>query len=380
MIKHFTLLILSIFLSNFLLAQVIDDSFTWDGLEREYRIFLPEDYEEGQSLPLVLNFHGFTSSAVEQQFYSGMDQVADTANFIVVYPEGIGAAWNVGWAFGSMEDDVGFVNALIDSMHVQYGVNLDRVYSCGMSNGGFFSYRLACELNDRIAKIASVTGSMLPNQASLCMPDNPIPVMQIHGTSDPVVAYEGSPGVSMPIEDLLETWRDLNGCTPVSDTIAIADTDQSDQSTAQLIQYRDCDDNVIMVFYKIFSGAHTWPGAPIVIGITNYDINASVEIWNFFNDQYPQEQTVDVEDLSIENLKQKVHIFPNPVDRHFTIYSSVENIESIRVFNMLGQTIYSNNAVNNKAFMLNNVDWNKGFYLVHTKTKNTERTLKLVKQ
>ncbi len=363
-------------ITNFLSAQTITGGFTWDNVERSYRLFIPSDYTPGESLPLVLNFHGFTSFAEQQEGYSAMNLVADTAKFFVVYPEGVDNAWNVGWAFGSNEDDVGFTNALIDSLHAEYGINLDRVYSCGMSNGGFFSYKLACELNDRIAKIASVTGSMVASEANNCIPANPIPVMQIHGTADNVVNYNGSPGVSIPIEELLENWIELNGCTPVSDTIFVEDISTTDFSTAQLIQYRDCDDNVMIAFYKIIGGQHTWPGAPIAVGITNYDINASVEIWNFFNDQYPLDMTVSSNEPVIS--KQKITVFPNPFQDNFTLNSSVENIKSIRVLNALGRTIYSNNNLNSKAFQINNIDWPKGMYFVQTKTEYTTRTIRIL--
>lgn len=377
--KKTVTLIFSLFFALSIFAQTtIVDGFTWDGLARSYRVYIPSGYTQGDELPLVLNYHGFTSTAEQQEFYSGMNQVADTANFFVVYPEGIATSWNVGWIFDSGADDVGFTNALIDSLHAQYGVNLDRVYSCGMSNGGFFSYRLACELNDRIAKIASVTGSMSPALAPLCMPENPIPVMQIHGTADNVIEYNGSAGVSIPIEDLLEDWRGHNSCSNVSDTIYIEDTDMTDGSTAQLVQHRDCADNTMIAFYKIIDGEHTWPGAATdLLGVTNYDINASVEIWNFFNDQYPVEQIVNTDELTI--AQQNVAVIPNPFRNNLMVYSSVENIKTIRIFNALGQTVYYDDQLNTRQVNLDHLSWDKGFYFIQSETENTLETIKVIK-
>ncbi|RMF00022.1 MAG: hypothetical protein D6772_06880, partial [Bacteroidetes bacterium] len=136
---------------------------THDGLEREYRLYVPAAYDGQSPWPLVFNFHGFTSNAAQQEIYSNMNTVADTAHFLVCYPEGIGNAWNVGWSFGSTADDVGFVDALIDSLSLAYELDAGRIYACGMSNGGFMSYRLACERSNRFAAIASVTGSMTRN-------------------------------------------------------------------------------------------------------------------------------------------------------------------------------------------------------------------------
>lgn len=359
-------------------AQTIVDNISWDGLDRSYRIYLPAGYEDGMSLPLVFNFHGFTSNATQQQFYSEMDKVADTANFLVVYPQGIDDAWNVGWTFGSTADDVGFTNALIDTLHAQYNINLDRVYACGMSNGGFFSYRLACELSDRIAKVASVTGSMFGAQVDLCMPDRAVPIMQIHGTADPVVGYGGTPGVNISIEQLLENWRDLNGCEPVSDTILIPDISFTDLSTAQLIQYRDCDDEVIMAFYKIANGGHTWPGAPVVVGVTNYDFHASVEIWNFFNDQYPQEQIVS----SSEPLfaQPKLKLYPNPIQDQLTIDASRGSIQALEIIDPLGKTIYKISALSTASFTIKNINWPRGVYLVQIYTDLGAKTLRVIKR
>jgi len=376
--KKYLLLLLTIFFYNLSTTQTIVDQISWDGLDRSFRLFVPSDYEEGMSLPLVFNFHGFTSNAEQQQFYSQMNDVADTANFFVVYPEGVNEAWNVGWNFGSMEDDVGFTNALIDTIHARYDINLDRVYSCGMSNGGFFSYRLACELGDRIAKIASVTGSMHSSQVDLCMPDRPIPVMQIHGTADPVVSYEGAANLNVGIEELLENWRMLNGCEPVSDTILIPDTNLTDLSTAQLIQYRDCDDQVMIAFYKISNGGHTWPGAPLAIGITNYDFNASEEIWNFFNDQYPLETIVSSSEPIKKNLKIK--LFPNPVNKQLTLSSSNEPIHTVEILNLLGKQVYKASGLYTSTFTINNITWQKGIYLAQVYTASGAKTIRVVKR
>lgn len=377
--KPIWLLLCTCFFSTALLSQTIVEEFEWDGITRSYRVFIPDAYEPGNSsLPLVLNFHGLGSSAFEQQLYSNMNDVANAENFFVVYPQGTSAnpGWNVGWNFGTTADDVGFVNALIDTLQAHYGVNLDRVYSCGMSNGGFLSYKLACELNGRIAKIASVTGSMHAPQVDLCMPENPIPVMQIHGTADPVVGYNGTANVSIPIENLIDTWADFNNCQPVTDTIAIEDINTLDLSTAQLIQYRDCEGETIMAFYKIDNGGHTWPGAGIIVGITNQDFNASEEIWAFFNDEYPREQIVST---STPLESENIHVFPNPFQESFRVYSDGPPIRSVRVFDALGKVIYQSQQINNDVLSLNGSSWNQGFYFIEVQSDKRYEVIKVIK-
>ena len=178
----------------------VNDSFMHNGLTRTYSFYVPAIYDGSQAYPLVLNLHGYTSNGTEQSFYGNFKPIADTAGFIVVHPEGTiqtGTAstqfWNVGF-FPSNVDDIGFLESLIDTISASYNIDATRIYSTGMSNGGFMSYKLACESN-RFAAIASVTGSMTGQMQNNCSPIKPIPVMEIHGTADPTVPYNGQSGM-----------------------------------------------------------------------------------------------------------------------------------------------------------------------------------------
>ncbi len=290
-------------------AQTTVETLEHDGLTRSYRIHLPPDFDPQESLPLVFNLHGFTSNAIQQEIYSGMNAVADSARFIVCYPDGIGQAWNVGWSFGSTADDIGFISAMIDEFAENYNINTNRVYSCGMSNGGFMSYHLACNLPEKIAAVASVTGSMVPGSLADCTPDPARPVMEIHGTADPTVPYEGSNNIALPIETVVSHWVDANDCLLVSDTTDYPDINTNDGCTASRIDYRDCEDNKMISFIKVFDGGHTWPGSSITfIGVTNQDFNASSTIWNFFN-QFSLDQITAVSTLE-KNVE--LVVYPNP--------------------------------------------------------------------
>jgi polyhydroxybutyrate depolymerase len=178
--------------------QTINASITNGGIQRDYILYVPANYTGTSGVPLLFNFHGFTSNATQQMFYGDFRSIADTAGFIIVHPEGTldnnGIThFNVGWG-ASTVDDVAFSSALIDSISAQYNIDQDRVYSTGMSNGGFMSFKLACELSDRIAGIASVTGSILPLTLSNCNALHSTPIMQIHGTTDGTVPYNGGAG------------------------------------------------------------------------------------------------------------------------------------------------------------------------------------------
>lgn len=177
--------------------QTINGTITHDGMQRSYILYLPKSYAGNVPFPLVFNFHGYTSNAQAQMNYGDFRPVADTGNFLVVHPQGTlfngNTHWNVGgWTLGSQTDDVDFTRVLIDSLSANYNIDMDRVYATGMSNGGFLSYLLGCQLSSKIAAVASVTGSMTPQTFSPCNPGHPMPSLQIHGTIDDVIPYGGN--------------------------------------------------------------------------------------------------------------------------------------------------------------------------------------------
>jgi polyhydroxybutyrate depolymerase len=265
--------------------QTINETLNHGGLQRDYTLYIPSSYTPGADLPLVLNFHGYTSNAWQQSFYSNFNAVAEAEGFIVVYPDGTlddqgTTHWNVGWG-GSTVDDIGFTSALIDSISEDYSINQERVYSTGMSNGGFMSYQLACELSDRIAAIASVTGSMNIGWFNSCNPNHPIPVMEIHGDSDLTVSYNAS-SFTESIPDILDFWASFNNCNSTPVITSVPDINTLDGCTAEHSIWENGSNGATVEHYKIIDGEHTWPGALAITGVTNQDIIASEKIWEFF--------------------------------------------------------------------------------------------------
>jgi len=282
---------------------------------REYRLFTPS-IENDEKLPLVLNFHGFGSNAIQQEIYSEMNILAETEKFLVAYPEGLLNSWNVGWVFGTMSDDVEFTAALIDELIATENIDPDRVYATGMSNGGFMSYRLACELNDKIAAIASVTGSMVPAYIPECIPAKAVPVLQIHGTSDETVPYEGFATISISMDSLMSFWTQNNGCDIDPVIEALPDVTVEDLSAVEKITYQNCEAESEVILYRVIAGEHTWPGANILIGVTNQDISATTEIWQFFKRHTLQNALISgVNDLPV----RAINISPNPTIDYITI-------------------------------------------------------------
>lgn len=195
----------------------ISGSFVHEGRTRTYLFYVPAIYNSSQAVPLVLNLHGYTSNGSQQSMYGNFKPIADTANFIVVHPDGTldpytnQPFWNFG-IYGATVNDLGFLEALIDTISTHYMIDQNRIYSVGMSNGGFMSYALACQSN-RFAAVGSVTGSMTNQMYDACTPSHPIPTIQIHGTADSVNPYNGN-STTKSIEEVTEFWVAQNGCNP----------------------------------------------------------------------------------------------------------------------------------------------------------------------
>ncbi len=349
------------------------ETITHDGISRSYRLHLPTNYDGSVAYPLVFNFHGYGSNAQQQELYTQMSTLSNTENFIVCHPEGVGNAWNVGLG-GTTADDVGFTDALLDELIANYNIDASRVYSTGMSNGGYMSYKLACELTDRFAAIASVTGSMVPAEYASCSPSRSIPVMQIHGTADGTVQYNGS-SFATPIEDVVDLWVGFNNCDLTATITPVADNDPGDNSTAELFEYTNCDDMTMVSFYKITNGGHTWPDGLINLTgeVTNRDFNASQVIWDFFS-QFQIPASVSTTEL---NQSIVMSIQPNPSTMSSTIQA--EGLLSVRVFDLLGKEILIQNSQGN-TMELNTSAWTNGTYFIQVETEFGIKTEKLIKQ
>jgi len=261
--------------------------FKHQGLDRYYLIQPSHPEAEGQS-SLILNLHGYGSNALEQMQYTGLDNYTNSKenNFILIHPQGAPlntaltsstSHWNSGaWTIGSTVDDVDFIDTIINLVSEKYDINVNRIYSTGMSNGGFMSYHLACNLSSKIAAIASVTGSMSKQTLESCNPEHPTPVLQIHGTLDGTVPFDGNSAIGMePIEKVMTYWQEYNSCD-VEPLISVTDFFELGSSVEHW-QYFNCLNNVQVELYKIDGMWHTWPQED------RFGISASQTIWDFFN-------------------------------------------------------------------------------------------------
>jgi polyhydroxybutyrate depolymerase len=184
-----------------------------DGVQRRYLVHVPLSYDPAQPVPLVVDFHGFSSSAEQQKGLSGWVQTADQHGFLLVHPQGVGNSWNggslcCGEAMTRRVDDRGFARALVQRLSTLASVDMSRVYATGLSNGGAMAHRLACEASDLFAAVAPVSMS---NSVAPCSPPRGIAVLMFRATGDTLVSYDSGKSFPTAAADLAH-WRVQNGC------------------------------------------------------------------------------------------------------------------------------------------------------------------------
>lgn len=303
-------------------------SLVHDGLTRTYKVHASSLYNKTKSTPLIIALHGGGGNAENGPRYFGLNEKSDKEGFIVVYPEGSGkkilgktfAAWNAGKCCGDAlknnVDDVGFINAMIEKLKTDFNLDEKRIYATGMSNGAQMTYRLACEISDKIAAIAP-SGSQ--GTFDNCQPKRPVPILHIQGKTDPCSLYEGGVcgrcmaefwneiGVPVQYDDwecisipsYIDGWRIRNGCSDKTNV-----TFQNKGATC--VTYQNCQQNTDVTLCTVDGLGHNWAGQTSYgvdacdrdpegkicrtwknkVGSLNQDLVANDQIWDFFK-QHP---------------------------------------------------------------------------------------------
>ncbi|HEY4008196.1 MAG TPA: PHB depolymerase family esterase [Pseudonocardia sp.] len=249
------------------------------GYQRSYLVHLPAGYQQGRPAPVVLVFHGRKGTGDDIEKYSGIDGL----DAVAVYPRGLPAsdgetAWQ-GAPGASPTDDVRFVADLLDRLAQTLCLDPARVYATGKSEGAGFTALLACRLPDRIAAFATVSGAFYPATGQGCGGSPPVPLLDLHGTADPVIHYAGgaSHRLAYPaMPDWLRGWAGHNHCAGSGDTAIGTDVTRT--------TWTGCAPGSTLVHYRIAGGGHTWPGAtaPSGPGGVTHTVSATAVMWSFF--------------------------------------------------------------------------------------------------
>lgn len=264
-------------------ARQIKEHIVVDGMQRKIVTYIPANNDK--MMPLIISLHGGFASPRGMFHLADFRPIADQEKFIVVCPASK-RMWHDG-ASNSGIDDVKFIDHLITYMIEKYHADPTRVYITGISNGGFMTTRLACELSNRIAAIAVVAATLDIGEGYDLK--SPMPVIYMHGTSDPIVSYNGGKLFGRKIyshRDIIEKWVKLNDCYPEPITSNIPDN-AHDGTEVYKQQYTNKANGLKVVSYSISNGGHTWPGGwqyfpKFIVGKTTHNLNACQTIWDFF--------------------------------------------------------------------------------------------------
>ncbi len=235
------------------------------GGSRPVELLVPVDYDAASPAPLLVVLHGKTVNGALQLAYTRLGDLVDSQGFLVMAPDGLideegTSFWNATDAccdfYDSGVDDASYIRGLIEEVSAEYSVDAKRIFLWGHSNGGFMSYRMACDYSETIAGIVSLAGATYLDPSD-CGATEPVNILQIHGDLDSTVPFAGDerfPGV----EATLAQWAALNGCsdtrTVLGDRVDLDRTVDGDETRMETQD--DCQEGGAVDLWVIEGGEH----------------------------------------------------------------------------------------------------------------------------
>jgi polyhydroxybutyrate depolymerase len=242
------------------------------GPPRTALVNVPPSADGHHALPLMIALHGAGGWGRFMETYSGLTPVANQAGFISVYPDAAGKFWQLTPQGEQGQDDIQFIRSLLDNVIATSCVDVNRVYVTGVSNGAGLVARIGCEMSDRVAAIAPVSGGYyhLPP----CNPDRPVSVLETHGTADVTVPYTGKYGEGS-VPSFLAGWRGFDRCTPAA---------ARQRVVAHVLRttWTSCANGTQVAQLKIIGGHHTWEGTPMGGDDDWVSLSTQQQVVNFF--------------------------------------------------------------------------------------------------
>ncbi len=405
------IIILTLIVNLSLTAQQTSEGFTFDNEARTYLLYVPTSYNSStDTLPFVFALHGLGDTKENFNSFNGLESLAESEKFILVTPQAetptetvtvfgipiqVGTLMQNGWHSGaggnafdfngqtitlpqayyvsSSRDDVGFLRALLDTVSNHYNVDSNRVYSTGFSMGGFMTNKLACEMSDKIAAIASVSGTIGNEISNSCNPEAIIPALHIHSLTDSTVGYDPN-NWGLSAEDNVDFWINNNNCNTSPDTTDYSSVVADNFTTIKYL-YTQGDSASEVEFYYLEGPSHneSWYAG------NNKDINTAEVIWAFFNrHEKIREKTNPIDTTTILDISNvSFNVFPNPITNHINIvFSEKVKVKTISIINTLGKIIQTKNYskyLNKANFTLKNEA--KGIYFLQIENSKGEKTV-----
>ena len=307
--RHSALYLVMLFIGTAASAQNI--TFPHDGLNRQYRIHFPDQVAE--NAPLIMALHGYSGNNNEMMNNYGWTELSDERGFVVAFPNGTqdqsgNRFWDVDYDFHPNFDidDDGFLSELALHLQELHGLDPERTFVTGFSNGAEMCFQLACRESETFTAFAPIVGMMLDPLFNNCEPAVTRPILSLNGTADNVTLFDGDMnntggwGAYHSIPDTMALWANIIGTSGFERTY-LPDIDTNDGSTVRLDVYSSPQHDLELWYYLVIGGGHDWPGSS-----GNRDINAAVEVWNFFDGlssspcspgDLNEDQVVNVSDL-----------------------------------------------------------------------------------
>lgn len=272
-----------------------------DEVSRRYGLFVPSSYDSESLIPLILAFHPAGGDGASFAYGTGLNEMAEHDGVMIAYPEGPQGYWDygvglAGWeVMGPLNEDVVFVETLLDDLIENYAIDENRIYAVGHSNGARMVHRVGCEFADRLAGIASVAGSISTEVTEACPEEIELSVLYMQGTEDGIIPWEGKPlrddsgshiiSYALSAPDTINFWALRNGCdieNPIIEDMDDANTE--DNIGVRRVTFVDCQNDANVVFYVVLGGGHGWLGANLNLTPSGYQPSGSATeyVWDFF--------------------------------------------------------------------------------------------------
>jgi len=223
--------------------------------------------------PLLVAFHGTGESGREMERSAGLDAVADRRGFLVAYPDAAVGNWAEGCGCSRADllavNDTGFARAVVEDVARRHRVDRSRIYATGFSQGGLFVHRLACEMAETFAAVASVAAPMSAPLAERCRPSGPVGVLVLIGTLDQSYPYEGERSVArstLGAREAADVWRVIDACGREAAGRELPDR-AADGTRVLEERWTGCRGGVEVALYTVDGGRHAWsPSADVSTG------------------------------------------------------------------------------------------------------------------